>query len=615
MKKHLHRILSVFLVFLLAFSMLLSFALAADDQPPVSSTGTIWSNWANSAPDWVGDVLGVLLGSVCPTSPDHLHHGKVINKNNNPLAPPGTWVAKCDYCSDSFTVHSDDMQNAYNEHVNKVQQDFGSTIFGSDGGFWLSAHLISNKTTGSPFSSVKNFQLLSPYSYSVELRTPSRSSSDSFYVYFDYDYVGALPSGTLYAIGQSVITNFSLVPASVNDGISLSSLVQAHESVYYFPTADSSSVSYAFSDGTFLSAGAVLYSSGGSSSNYRNTLSASLNYTGNLSFVMEVTYDLSRMAYFVPYVPVSIVSDSGSRVGSLSGNFGYYGDNGQFIAAENVKIVDETNSTIYNPVTGATTTITDWTYDYSDRSYNVTTESGDTVSVTYGDENITIKQGDTIYNVYYVISDGGSGGGDVEPTLPPSEHVHDYKSVVTTEPTCVAAGLKTFTCAGCGDSYIEKIPATGHIWTVEKTVNTTYDDDGNILTQGYTIYKCSVCGDEYKDEAGNGPPNGGGSSGSGILDKLGELLGSIFGGILEVLGGVVGKILDALISIVNMLTEKLDVIVDALFKVFDEVPKMFSGFTDFLSGIFAFIPPEIVTMLVFGILAIVLIAIFKAFVK
>ena len=57
---------------------------------------------------------------------------------------------------------------------------------------------------------------------------------------------------------------------------------------------------------------------------------------------------------------------------------------------DNSTIINETNNTFYNPATGQTVPIVNWSYDYSDRSYKVTLESGDTATITYGDENITI---------------------------------------------------------------------------------------------------------------------------------------------------------------------------------------------------------------------------------
>ena len=221
----------------------------------------------------------------------------------------------------------------------------------------------------------------------------------------------------------------------------------------------------------------------------------------------------------------------------------------------------------------------------------------------------------------YYITQGGGSGEDPTPSPSPSTHAHDYAATITTEPSCLTAGVKTYTCSACGDTYTEKIPATGHTWVMDRTVNTTYDENGNVTQQGYTIYKCSVCGNEYKDETGSGPPDGGGGEeeGGGFLDwlggKLGELLGAISDGVLSLIKTALGKILDGLISIVEMISDKLNTVVEAIFKVFDEIPGIFSGFTDFMSAVFAFVPPEIITIITFGILAVVLVAIIKHFIK
>ena len=44
-----------------------------------------------------------------------------------------------------------------------------------------------------------------------------------------------------------------------------------------------------------------------------------------------------------------------------------------------------------------------------------------------------------------------------------SAHTHSYTSSVTTEATCTAAGVMTYTCS-CGNSYTEEIPATNHYY-------------------------------------------------------------------------------------------------------------------------------------------------------
>ena len=88
---------------------------------------------------------------------------------------------------------------------------------------------------------------------------------------------------------------------------------------------------------------------------------------------------------------------------------------------ENVTIVNETNNTYYDPSTGTTHNILDWTYDYGDRSYSLSLEGGAEVSVRWGDDSLTIREGDTIVNNYYYAAPAGSGGGgEPEPTNPPT---------------------------------------------------------------------------------------------------------------------------------------------------------------------------------------------------
>lgn len=121
------------------------------------------------------------------------------------------------------------------------------------------------------------------------------------------------------------------------------------------------------------------------------------------------------------YVDSSASIPSSSRVGNISGTYGYYGDDGNLVVGSDIQIMDEDNDTLYNPVTGDTYSLTDWTYDYSDKSYTCTTDSGNTVNVTYGDDAVTIEDGGT-YNVYYYtqssnLDSGSSGGSSIWDTL------------------------------------------------------------------------------------------------------------------------------------------------------------------------------------------------------
>lgn len=72
------------------------------------------------------------------------------------------------------------------------------------------------------------------------------------------------------------------------------------------------------------------------------------------------------------------------------------------------------NNTYTSPLTGEQKPISEWQYDYVERQYNLVCEDGSEVKVVYGDENMTVQEGDTIETVYYGDSNGGDSGGDSE---------------------------------------------------------------------------------------------------------------------------------------------------------------------------------------------------------
>lgn len=373
-----------------------------------------------------------------------------------------------------------------------------------------------------------------------------------------------------------------------------------------------------------LSAGVVHYvdSFGMTTTKSENWTSGSYSYNSGDSISDSIyilhpdltSYKSSyASAYFIHgffYAPVYKVTPFDSFDSSLyktdtrptiitGGNYGIIGDDGQLtIITVNDSIINEINNTYYNPATGKGDTITNWNYDYSDRSYNVTLESGDTVTVTYGDQNITIVEGDTVYNVYYVISDGCTDpGGDSTPsdtppgTPPPSggdTNEHDWRETDRTDPTCTLPGKIEYICDHCGQARVDVIPANGHAWKEKQHVPTQYDNDGNLIQEGYTIYECSVCGEQYKDMLGIGPP----SSGTGISDD----------------GGLTGW----LNSLIKYLSSHLSGAVELILSAFRKIPQLFSGFTAFLSAMFPFIPDEIMTLFIFGMAAVVFIGIIRA---
>ena len=112
-----------------------------------------------------------------------------------------------------------------------------------------------------------------------------------------------------------------------------------------------------------------------------------------------------------------------------------------------------------------------------DEKITVTDKSGKdtTVGTTGSGSSTTVNKGTT-----------SSGGGSY---TPPAQHTHTWNAgVVTKEPACTEAGVKTYTCTTCGATKTEEIPATGHTW-----------NDGEVTTAatcteaGVKTYTCTVC--------------------------------------------------------------------------------------------------------------------------
>lgn len=101
---------------------------------------------------------------------------------------------------------------------------------------------------------------------------------------------------------------------------------------------------------------------------------------------------------------------------------------------------------------------TDVTVETKNTEVKNTGRSEITVTDAKGKET-TVKPGTSTTVNKESASSGGSSGGSY---TPPAQHTHTWDAgVVTKEPTCTEAGVKTYTCS-CGATYTEDIPAKGH---------------------------------------------------------------------------------------------------------------------------------------------------------
>ena len=575
MEKSALRILSCFLAMVVLFLSVLPFQAVGTEYV---SKESFW-NWVASSSNIAQGILShIPIGSrdnVCANSDDGYHHSNGFIKDGQ----DGYFRCVCKDCGQEFRGYASDLAPAYDDYVETLP----ATGYTSTGGliwyptwkdWWFDDRTalcsFFENVTPDPLSRSCNGSLKLSWS-SVSLRVDLKIPFNGLYRTYEgfrYDY-------------RYVDNNGQIVSKVTVEQGPFEWKRQSAGNLFSSTNLTVSAVSSAYISGTF-------------------TLPA-------FEAVPDTVVDKDT-TYSTTTRPTSITG----------GNYGIVGDNGQITKVEdNSTIINETNNTFYNPATGTTVPIVNWSYDYSDRSYKVTLESGDTATVTYGDENITISQittteGDTItnnYTIYYLVDGSGSA-------TPPC--VHDWQETSTTPATCTVPGSKLSTCSKCQQTKKDPIPALGHDWQVKQTVTTEYDDTGQLVQQGYTIFECSRCHEQYKSPDGTIPPGGGsgtdpgGDEGETIWDKLGNLIGAIGSGVIGLIEAALGKVLDALIALVEGMMERLKTVVEAVLSIFDELPKLFGGFLDFLVAVFPFLPPELMTILTFGILAVVFIGIIKA---
>jgi len=572
MEKSALRILSCFLAMVVLFLSVLPFQAVGTEYV---SKESFW-NWVASSSNIAQGILShIPIGSrdnVCANSDDGYHHSNGFIKDGQ----DGYFRCVCKDCGQEFRGYASDLAPAYDDYVETLP----ATGYTSTGGliwyptwkdWWFDDRTalcsFFENVTPDPLSRSCNGSLKLSWS-SVSLRVDLKIPFNGLYRTYEgfrYDYRYVDNNGQIVSKVAVEQGPFEWKRQSAGNLFSSTNLT-----VF--------AVSSAYISGTF-------------------TLPA-------FEAVPDTVVDKDT-TYSTTTRPTSITG----------GNYGIVGDNGQITKVEdNSTIINETNNTFYNPATGTTVPIVNWSYDYSDRSYKVTLESGDTATVTYGDENITISQittteGDTItnnYTIYYLVDGSGSA-------TPPC--VHDWQETSTTPATCTVPGSKLSTCSKCQQTKKDPIPALGHDWQVKQTVTTEYDDTGQLVQQGYTIFECSTCHEQYKSPDGTIPPGGGSGTDPGgeeedegflswLLGKLGELLGTIGDGILNLLQTALDKIFGGLIDLVNSLFENLAKLVD-----------LFGTVGEAFQVLWTWLPPEIIAILVAGVSIFVFVALLKFFMK
>ena len=527
------------------------------------STGSFWSAIGRGLTPIGRKLLFFWNDSVCSASKDARHSG-YLDFTMAGRDGDKTYYAKCQYCGEHFKLTEDDIKNQYNDYVNSLP----GTSANKDG-------------------------------YFIPLVV--QSVDTSYYTGDSYMIVGGEGTNKISftassAPGMSTRFYFASCSAPVTGDYAFCFNPGSTQSLRVcYPLTKTGN--YRFGGAYYILPGMDMYPSNYSYSPYiSKTAGSAICSDGDYVYMKSGAERSASLAFYLycrPAVLPDFIDDTDSRPTFGDGSIGIIGDNGQITQVNGNQIFDESTNLVYNPVTNTTVEVSNWTYDYASRTYYLTLGNGSTQEIRYGDENITIVEGDTIYNIYYVV-----------PTNPDNCE-HTYTTTVTTAPTCTVGGLDTYTCSKCGYSYTQKTPAAGHTWTVKQSVQTEYDESGNIVTQGYTIYKCSVCSEEYKDTDGTGPPSkpstGSGNDDDGII--VGTLK-KLISGLFKLISGIIGGIVDGLLTLISTAVDKLT-----------QVVNLFGTFGEALSVLWSWLPTDVVAVLVAGVTVVVFAAVLKIFVK
>ena len=130
---------------------------------------------------------------------------------------------------------------------------------------------------------------------------------------------------------------------------------------------------------------------------------------------------------------------------------------------------------------------------YTSKEYDEEASAASTYSASdiYNYGPLKISDSGDYLSIYY--SDGGYSGEAYLSTSILTLNVNHHYETSTVKPTCTTDGYTLYKCKTCGDEYKDEIKdKLGHAYetTVVKSTCTT---------GGYTLHKCSICGDSYKD--------------------------------------------------------------------------------------------------------------------
>ena len=137
----------------------------------------------------------------------------------------------------------------------------------------------------------------------------------------------------------------------------------------------------------------------------------------------------------------------------------------EFADAQNFRLKTADGKYLTTGATGNSLSFADAATDYSQWYLSAMDSSTVFIKNTNAKYNNRVQALEFYNNLFTAYSEGTGAAYQFQLYIHANQsaHVHEWTDSVTTEPSCTAKGVKTFTCSGCDETYTEDIPMIPHV--------------------------------------------------------------------------------------------------------------------------------------------------------
>lgn len=137
----------------------------------------------------------------------------------------------------------------------------------------------------------------------------------------------------------------------------------------------------------------------------------------------------------------------------------------EFVDAQNFLLKTADGKYLTTGATGNSLSFADAATDYSQWYLSAMDSSTVFIKNTNAKYNNRVQALEFYNNLFTAYSEGTGAAYQFQLYIHANQsaHVHDWTGAVTTEPSCTAKGVMTYTCSGCDETYTEDIPMIPHV--------------------------------------------------------------------------------------------------------------------------------------------------------